>query len=284
MKIILIPFLLLNTFVLAEQSTPGPIPIGDQTAIPASATPDQIRGTGIRENLGTKINLDATFRDENNQEVKLSQYFHQGRPIILSFVYYSCANLCNFHLSGMAQSLSKFPWKANEKYNYVVISIDPKETPELAKSKKKDLLNKNPTSNAEEGWVFLTSPDNQVLKLSEQVGFDYKWNKEQGEWAHGSGAFVLTEAGVISRILYGIEFKPDMFKMALLESSQGKIGSFVDRVLMYCYHYDPQQRKYSFKVMKVMQAGGGLIFLFLTLLLGPVWIKNFRKQKFQGDN
>jgi protein SCO1/2 len=94
---------------------------------------------------------------------------------------------------------------------------------------------------------------------------------------------VLTDDGTISRILYGIEFKPDIFKMALLESSQGKVGTFIDRVLMYCYHYDPQHRKYSLKVMKVMQAGGGLVFLFLVLLLGPVWIKNYRKQKFQGD-
>ncbi len=242
--------------------------IGNNTPKDPTLTPAEIEGTGIDEKLGEKIDLDMDFVNEEGQTVRLREYFNNGRPLLVSFIYYNCPNLCNFHLNGMVESLSKFSWEAGKTYDYLVISIDPNEKSNLAKAKKANLLEAFSDKTEEKNWHFLVSPDDSVKKLATQMGFNYKWNDEIKEWAHGAAAFVLTEDGTLSRILYGIEFKEQTLKLALVEAGKGKIGSIMDRVVLYCYHYNPKDKKYSLAVFRVMQAGGGMIILFLLFLLG----------------
>ena len=279
MKSILSIFLF-GSFALAETGVRGVI--GDTNPTSASVVPEQIRDTGIVEKIGEKINLDLKFKDESGLEVNLQDYFHHSKPVILSMVYFSCANLCNFHLHGMAQVFHDYPHAAGEKYEYVAVSFDPKEGPKEALDKKEMLNKENPVPGSDSHWHFLTSSGENAKNLANQLGFTYKWNPELNEWAHGSAAFVLTDEGVVSRVLHGIEFKENTLGLSILEASKGKVGSFVDRAIMYCYHYDPKERKYSIQIFKIMQAGGGLMVMVLIALLGPTWLRR-NKNKLQGD-
>lgn len=235
----------------------------------AEPLPEELEGVGITEKLGDKIDLDLTFIAEDGYPVTLRKYFEQDRPVILNLVYYSCPMLCNLVLNGQTATLREIPWMPGKEFEVVTISIDPTETFALARKKKISYLENY--ERPAPGWHFLTDHEGNVKKLAEQVGFHYRFDGRQEQYAHSAAIMVLTPKGVVSRYLYGIKFKARDLRLALTEASEEKFGFSVDRFLLYCFHYDPQSRSYVPFARNIMRGGGLLTVLVLGIVLLRLW-------------
>lgn len=245
----------------------------------ATEVPYELRGVGIDEHLGATVSIDdLKFRNEVGQEVRLSNYFHHDRPVVLALVYYECPNLCTMLLTGLTESLKRLDWTPGERFDIVTVSINPKETPELAAQKKAAYVGSYGRKESGKGWHFLTGDESQIKKLAAQVGFGYRYDEREKQYAHASAITVLTPEGKISRYLHGIDFRLKDLKLALLEASNGKIGTVVDRFVLFCYHYDPQTRRYSMVLTRVMQAGSAGTVLVFGGFLAVFWQRE-RKRK-----
>jgi protein SCO1/2 len=219
-----------------------------------------IQRVAFEQRLGEVIPLDAHFRDHTGQEVPLGDYFN-GRPVILTLVYYECPMLCTLELNGLVRSLRMMDLAAGRDFDIVTVSFSPSETPELAARKRKAYLQQYGRRDAEAGWHFLTGEQPAIEKLCQAVGFRYVDNRESGQYAHASGIVVLTPEGRIARYFYGIDYPPRDLRLGLVEASNGKIGSAVDRLMLLCYGYDPATGKYGLVIMNIIRAAGAATVL-----------------------
>ncbi|MBC7693279.1 MAG: SCO family protein [Methylotenera sp.] len=248
-------------------------------ALPATTIPPELKDVGIFEKLGKTVSIrDLTFKDESGATVSLSKYFNAKKPVLLSLVYYECPNLCTFVLNGLVNSLKTFPWTPGKEFEIVSVSINPKDTPELATRKKAAYLQALSRPEAAAGWHFLTGEESLIKKLASEVGFGYRYDKNEGQFAHSAALFVLTPEGKISRYLYGIEYPQKDLRLALVEASQGQVGTVVDRFLLFCYRYDPQTRKYSMVLTNVMQAGAAGTTVLFGGYLAVFWTRQRKKR------
>lgn len=231
----------------------------------AESIPYELQGIGIEEKLGTHIPLDLVFKDEQGKEVKLQEYFKPNKPVIITMVYYGCPNLCGFLLNGFTDSLKEFAWSPGKEFEVLTVSIDPTEGPELAQGKKDSVLAAYGRAGVEKGWHFLTGSEEASKKLSQALGFNYRYDEDQQEYAHSAAIFVITPDGKISRYLYGIQFAVRDLKLSLMEATQGKIGNVVDKLLLFCFHYDPKGRKYALMATNIMKIGGAVMVLFMAI-------------------
>lgn len=237
----------------------------------ANTVPPELKDVGITEKLGNSLSLDTfAFKDETGAEVKLSQFFGK-KPVILTLVYYGCPNLCNYLLNGLVDSMKPLAWTPGKEFDIVTVSIDPTENAKLAQAKKTSYLESYGRPSAAFGWHFLTGSEDQIKKLAGEVGFGYRYDDQEKQYAHSAAIFVLTPQGKISRYLYGIQWAEKDLRLALLEASSGKIGTIVDRLLLFCYRYDPHTRKYSIYLTKVMQAGSAGTILVFGGYLAVFW-------------
>lgn len=237
----------------------------------------ELKDVGIQEMLGTHLDLNLTFKDENGETVTLAKYIDGGHtPVIISPIYYSCPGLCNFHLNGLTDALKLMDWSAGDKFKVVAISFDAKEQPDVALKKKATYMKSYGRPGTENGWSFLTGDEETIKAFTSSVGFKFKWDEESKEWAHASAAIVITPDGKISRYLPGIMFDPKDVKLALNEASNGKIGTIVDQLVLYCFQYNPHQSKYTLYAFNVMKLGGAVMVLVLALWLLPVWVRSRR--------
>ena len=238
--------------------------------------PKKIEDVGIDEKLGEQIDLSLKFQDDKGEVVTLGKYFDNKRPVILSMVYYNCPSLCNLHLNGLIEALKPMKWSAGQDYQIVAVSMNHNEDYMLAGPKKANYIKEYGRSDSERGWHFLTADKNTIDTLADQLGFRFKWLEEEKEFSHASAAMILTPGGQISRYIHGVKFLPNTIKMALLEASDGKIGSIVDQVLMYCFQFDPKKSKYTIYSWRVMQIGGLVMILVLAIFLAPMWLRERR--------
>jgi len=236
----------------------GPRPTGQSDAV--------LKQVGIDQRLNNQLPLDLTFRDESGREVKLGDYFKKGKPVVLTLVYYECPMLCNQVLNGVVGTLGAMTFTPGEEFEMVTVSFDPREGPGLAAQKKETYLKRYRRENAGLGWHFLTGDKAAIDALSESVGFRYVWDEQSKQFAHASAIMVATPAGRLSHYFYGIEYSPKDLRLALVEASEGKVGSPVDAFLLYCYHYDPATGRFSL-VMGVLRALGVLTVFGLAALL-----------------
>ena len=236
---------------------------------PSSGLPKALSDVGLDQKLDQQLPLDLVFRDESGQEVKLGQYFGQ-KPVILALVYYDCPMLCTQILNGMVTSFRVLPFQVGKEFDVVTVSFDPRETSELAATKKKVYVNYLPEKmrpGAMNGWHFLTGDQANIAKLTDAVGFRYYYDEATKQFAHASGIMVATPHGKLSRYFYGIEYAPRDLRLGLIESSANKIGSPADQLLLYCYHYDPATGKYGAAVMKIMRIAGVITVLAIIAML-----------------
>lgn len=247
----------------------------------ADEKPAELQNVGITEKLGEKLDLNLKFKDENGKEVTLGSYFDGKHPVVISPVYFSCPGLCNFHLNGFTDALKLMDsnWSVGKKFTMLALSFDSKETPELAAAKKKTYMKLYGREGAEEHWHFLTADEATVQAITGALGFKFRWDESQKEWAHASSAIVIAPDGKISRYLPGIMFDPKDIKLALNEAAEGKIGTFVESLVLYCFKYDPHSSKYALAAVNLMKMGGALMVLVMVLWLTPVWIRSRREQK-----
>lgn len=228
--------------------------------------PELLKDVGIDQKLNDSVPLDLTFRDESGQTVKLAQFFG-NRPVILSLVYYNCPMLCTQVLNGMERSLKDVPMDIGKQFSVVTVSIDPTERPTTLASAKRALytgLYGRP--GATQGWHFLTGDEPQIKQLANAAGFRYAYDPASKQFAHASAIMILTPEGKISRYLYGIQYATRDLRLGLVEASEGKIGTPVDQILLFCYHYDAASGKYSLLISRVLKAAG--VFTILVIGIG----------------
>src|ERR1700690_492282 len=255
------------TLIVASLSAPAVVRA--QLADPTQnigVRPELLKEVGIDQKLNDQIPLDLTFNDEHGNPVQLRQFFGR-KPVILSLVYFNCPMLCTQVLNGLTSSL-KLQWlDAGKDFNTLTISIDPTDKPLIAEARQEMYTGMYGRPGAAQGWRFLTGEDAQIKQLASAVGFRYAFDSDSKQYAHASAIMVLTSEGKISRYLYGISYPVRDLRLALVEASEGKIGTPVDSILLFCYHYDPHTGKYGLLISRVIQAGGGLTILLLAILV-----------------
>ena len=229
----------------------------------ATARLPQLENVSFKQKLNTQLPLDAHFRDENGRDVTLGQYFGGTRPVVLAFVYYSCPMLCTQIMNGVSRAIKVLPFTPGTDFDVVFISFDPRDKPETASAKKTALMNYWSMQNQSGAWHLLTGEEPQIKRVTSAAGFFYMWDERSQQYAHLSGVLVLTPDGRLSRYFYGVEYSPKELRLALVESGEGRVGSVVDALLLYCYHYDPSQGRYGVIVMNLVRLGGVLTVLAL---------------------
>jgi protein SCO1/2 len=237
-----------------------------------SATPPKLPGkVAIEQKLNAQLPLDLMLRDETGNVVRLGQYFHHGKPVLLNFMYYRCPMLCPMVMDGVTNALTELKFDIGKEFDVITISIDPRDTAEQAASKKTQYVNRYGRFGAANGWHFLTGPESAIKKLTNIAGFAYAYDIKMDQFAHGAVLLAVTPDGRVSRYLYGFEYKPRDLRLALVEASAGKIGTAADSILLLCYHYDPATGRYSRTAMNFVRAGGvatmvclfGFIFIMI---------------------
>jgi protein SCO1/2 len=233
--------------------------------------PPILRQVKFDQKLNAQVPLDTVFKDETGRSVKLGDYFH-GKPVVLVLAYFRCPMLCTEVLNGLVRVMLDVPYNAGREFEVLTVSFDARETPPLAAAKKRVYLERYARPGSQEGWHFLTGEELSIKRLADAVGFRFTYDSRNDQFAHAAGIIIVTPQGKAARYLYGIDYAPRDFKLGLMEASQNKIGSPVERaVLFFCFHYQPEEGKYGLIIMNFVRLGGvvtvvGIILLVAMLL------------------
>lgn len=247
---------------------------------PANQVPPEMQGVNIVEHLGGQLPLDAVFRDQDGKTVKLGDYFDGKRPVVFVFAYHTCPMLCSLVLDATVRALNNVQWTVGDEFDVVSLSFDPKDTPQTATKKRSQVVGDyTRAKGSTKGWHFLTGEPDQIRRVTDAFGFDYRYDSRQRQFAHPAAIYLLTPEGHIARYLYGIQYNPSDIRLGLLEASEGKSISTTERILLYCYHYDPQGKHYSLVAMNVMRLGGAVTLVLLGGLLIVMWARERRKRR-----
>lgn len=245
----------------------------------ASASPEEIEGIDVVEHLDETLPLDLAFRNEDGEAVRLGDYFQTGKPVLLSLNYYGCPMLCGLQLNGLVLGLQDLEWTAGDQFQIVTVSIDPTEEPSLAREKKANYIREYGRPEAAAGWHFLTGAHAEIDALAKATGFGYRYIPERDEYAHAAVAYVATPDGRLSRYLYGVLFDEKTLRLSLVEAGEGKIGSPLDRILLFCFHYDATAGRYAPVAMNLMRIGAGLAAVLLASMLFGFRIRESRRRR-----
>lgn len=233
---------------------------------PSNIRPPGLKNVAIEQRLNEAIPPDLTFRDETGKTVRLGDYFGK-RPMILNLVYYRCPMLCGEVLSGLTSALRVLKFDVGKEFDVLTVSFDPRETPDLAAAKKAEYLKRYKRPGAAEGWHFLTGPQESIEALTRAAGFQYQFDAQTGQFAHTTAIMVLTPQGRIAQYYYGVEYAPKDLRLGLVQASQDKIGTVVDQVLLYCYHYNPDTGKYGPVIARILRISGAATILVLGAMI-----------------
>jgi protein SCO1/2 len=225
--------------------------------------PEALREVAFDQRLGAQAPLDLQFRDESGRAVTLADYFGT-RPVILNFIYLKCRDLCPLLLDGVVRSLRALSFDAGNQFDVLTVSFDPADTAALAQAKRQDMLGRYGRPSAAGGWHFLTGDEADIHKLTEAVGFRYHYDQQTGEFAHATGIMLLTPAGKVSRYYYGIDFSPRDLRLGLIEAADAQIGTPIDQLLLFCFHYNPVTGKYGLLVSNLIRGAGVLTVLLIA--------------------
>ena len=262
--------LLMSVMVSAQGNAPGVMP--DPT-LPSGQSPTVLSKVSFEQHLNEQLPLDLPFKDETGRAVKLGDFFGR-KPVVLAFVYYECPMLCTEVLNGLESALRVLNETVGKEFDVITVSFDAKETPVLASGKKQAYLDRYKRPQSASGWHFLTGGQASIDALTNAAGFHFVWDEASHQFAHPSGIVVATPAGKVSRYFFGIDYSPRDLKFALIESSFDRIGTLADKLLLYCYHYDPQQGSYGLVAMRLVRIGGAIT---LVGLAGFVFV-SFRRE------
>ena len=254
-------------------------PLGPAWAVDPKPMPKELKDVGVTERLDNQVPLDLPFIDSGGSPVTLADLVDGTRPIILTMNYSNCPRLCSLQLNGLFAGLQKLPWDLGGKFQMITVSIDPGETAARAQATKEKYLTLYNRPNAESGWHCLVGKEENIQKLAAAVGFGYAYVPETQEFAHTATTMILTPHGRVSRYLYTLQFDPQTLRFALLEAAEGKMGSTVERILLYCCSYDPNEGRYSPAILKIVRLLGVVTLAILGAALLAFWGREWRKPK-----
>ncbi len=255
-------------------AAPAAAQMAPSQGLPASVTPAQLRDVAFDQHLGQPIPLDAEFRDESGRLVHLGDYVG-SRPIVLMLVYYKCTMLCSQVIHAAAGTFKALSLEPARDFEILTVSFDPREGPADARAAKADALERYQRAGAAEGWHFLTGRQASIDRLTRAAGFRYVWDGDTGQFAHPTGIMVLTPDGRFARYLFGIDYGPRDLRLALVDASEGTVGSPVDSLLLYCYHYNPASGRYTLAVIGALRVAGAAT----VLLLGGFIVVMVRRER-----
>jgi protein SCO1/2 len=261
---VILAALSLASLAMAQAATAPTLPDPGGRMEPA---PTELQNIGVDEHAGEMLPLDAVFYDESGKQVTLRDYFGHGRPVVLQLSYFGCPSLCSLVSNGLVESLNDLSLTMGKEFDVINVSFDPAETPRLAKLKKQSFLDAYNRPAGGEAWHFLTGNPPEIKQLSEAVGFRYKWVPSSQQFSHPAVLMLLTPDGKISRYLYGVKYQPQTLRLSLVEASEGKIGTTVDRFLLTCFHYDSYAGRYTPVAMGIMRAGGVVTMLAIPIVI-----------------
>jgi protein SCO1 len=241
----------------------------DNVGQPSNGMPAILQNVTFRPELNAQMPLDTAFTDEAGKSVQLSQYFHQQKPVLLAFVYYGCPMLCTQLEQGVVGSLRMLSFDPGRDYEVVFVSFDDRDTAEMAAAKKNTAMDHFRRKETAAGWHFLTGSKESIAKITDAANFHFNFDGKNNLFAHASGIMLLTPGGRISRYFYGVEFPGRDLRLGLVDASQGKIGTPVDKMLLFCFQYDPSTARYSATILSVMRilAAGTMAGLLLMILI-----------------
>jgi protein SCO1/2 len=278
-KLTLVAALVFAAALLLAGPRPARAQIASDLGRREEPLPEKLENIAITERLGAIVPLDLRFVDETGDTVRIGDYFGKG-PVLLNLGYYNCPMLCGLVLNGLLAGLQGIEWTPGKEFTIVTESIDPTESPTLARLKKQNVLAEYGRPDAAAGWHFLVGHEESIRALAGAVGFGYAYDEEKYQYIHAAGIMICTPDGRLSRYLYGIQYEPQTLRLALLEASEGKTRSTLDKVLLYCYHYDAAEGRYAPAAMNLMRAGGAAALASLAAVLGVLWRRDpARKRK-----
>jgi protein SCO1 len=267
--------LLLMACTLHAQAVPS------NTGPSAGTMPRALQNVGFEPQLNGPMPLDLPFRDETGRGVQLREYFGQQKPVVLAFVYYGCPMLCDQVEQGVVGVLRMLSFNPGRDYEVVFVSFDSRETPEMAAEKKKKALVHFRRPETDSGWHFLTGSKESIEAATKAANFRFTFDAKSNLFAHASGVMLLTPEGHISRYFYGVEYPGRDMRLGLVDASAGKIGTPIDHVLLFCYHYDPTAAVYSASILKLIRLGGVLTIL---CIVGGILISRRRETRAAARN
>lgn len=265
------------TSAVCAQDPPGMLGYRDsdfERGQKAHETPTQLTDVGVDARIGNTVPLDLELRDAAGKRLRLGELVRE-KPVVLVPAYYTCPMLCSMVTGGVVKALRVVDFEPGRDYEVVVFSFDPADGPAEARSKReetrRDIGPAAAGSGDIRGWHFLTGDEETIRALTDAIGFRYRWDPEQRQFAHTAAIMLLTPSGRVSRYFYGIEYAPRSLRLGLVESADEKLGSVVDQVLLYCFQYDPSSGKYSAAVLNLVRAGGLLTLTALGLFMFVTW-------------
>jgi protein SCO1/2 len=246
--------------------------------LPPEAVPPEFEGVGINDRRGEVLPLDLEFVDQEGRTVRVGDYFGQGKPVLLTPVYYQCPMLCNLTLNGLIDALKEIDWTAGDEFTILTVSFNPQEGAKLAEVKRRAYLSQYPREGAGSGWHFLTGNEAGIRALMDAAGFGYRRDTATGEYAHPSTVIFCTPEGRISLYLNDVAFEPRDVRLGLVEASVGGIGSPLDQfALFFCFQYDPDSNSYVVAAWKLMRAFGLVVLMAVAGGLGLLWLREMRR-------
>jgi protein SCO1/2 len=251
----------------------------EQSAPLPNTTPVELDGVDIVEHLSGPLPNDAVFRDSEGATVRLGDFFDGKRPTVFVFAYHTCPMLCSLVLDATVRSLNDVAWTVGDQFDVISVSIDPKDTPETATRKRAQVVASYPRAKGStRGWHFLVGDEDNIRKVTDAIGFKYHYDARQKQYAHPAAIYLLSPAGHIARYLYGIQYEPNDVRLGLLEASEGRSVSTTERILLFCYHYDPQGKHYALVAMNVMRLGGVVTLVLMGGFLSIMWARERRRR------
>jgi protein SCO1/2 len=264
------------TYAVPSPAQPPPADFGGTA--PGTALPKEIDGVDVEEHLGESLPLDLRFRDDRGNIVRLSDYLGKGRPLIVSMNYSNCPMLCNTQLTGLINTLRDVKWTPGAEFEIVSVSLNPRETVEEAAATKRKYAEVYGRPGADMGWHFLVGADEDIRRLASVIGVKYKYLADIKQYVHPPVFILVSPEGRIMRYFYGVRFEPARtLEWSLVEASEGKIGTTLDRVIMYCLHFDTATGKYTPAIRRIMQIGAALTVSALGLVIGVFWWRERRR-------
>lgn len=241
--------------------------------------PARLAGVDVEERLEATLPLGLAFKDEEGRDVTLADYFDGTLPVILTLNYSNCPMLCSLELNGLVEGLKKVAWSPGKQFRIVTISIDPEEQPAHAQKSKSRYMAKYARPGSEPGWRFLTGSEANIKAVTDAVGFRYAYNEKRKEYVHPAAVVLLSPNAKVARYLYGIEYDARTLRLSISEASEGKVGSSVDRFVLFCFHYDATEGRYAPVARNIMKVGGAVALVVFAAFLAALWLAEIRKRK-----
>jgi protein SCO1/2 len=241
--------------------------------------PKELEGVGVTEHRGDQVPLDLEFTASDGRQVTLAEYFDGTRPVVLTMNYSNCPKLCSIQLNALVDAMRNMPWDLGDQYQVLTVSIDPLETPERAQLTRQSYLQQYGREGGAAGWHFAVGREENIKRLAEVVGFGYVYLPDSKQYVHAAVLIVCMPDGRISRYIYKVDYDPQTLRLSLAEAGEGKVGSPMDQILLFCFHYDSASGRYGPAAFNLMRVAGGVTVLVLGGLLSVYWLREKRRAR-----